>query len=93
MVTQVNVWDAPGAVSGFYMERVPPLVQTEGEPAHERERNSEPVYLFAIVGPVSPRTRAEIECASSLLNRVRRCPTVDGEHPEVRSCHVHESSP
>ena len=45
-VTQVNVWDAPGAVSDFYMERVLPLIQTEGEPEHKPQRHGQPVALY-----------------------------------------------
>ena len=46
MVTQINVWDAPGAVSDFFMERVLPLVQVEGEPANKPERHGEPVSVY-----------------------------------------------
>ena len=34
MVTLVNVWDSQGAVSDFYLDRVLPLIQDEGEPTH-----------------------------------------------------------
>jgi hypothetical protein len=46
MVTQVNVWDAPGAVSDFYMKRVLPLVQAEGEPEHKPKRHGEPLAVY-----------------------------------------------
>ena len=47
LVTQVNVWDAPGAVADFYMERVLPLVQAEGgEPKHKPQRHGEPVAMY-----------------------------------------------
>ena len=46
MVTQVNVWDAPVAISDFYLERVLPLVQAEGEPKHKPHRHGEPVAVY-----------------------------------------------
>ena len=46
MVTLVNVWDAPGAISDFYMERVLPLVEAEGEPEHKPRRHGEPVAVY-----------------------------------------------
>lgn len=46
MVTPVNVWDAPGAVSDFSMERVLPLVEVEGEPVHKPQRHGEPVAVY-----------------------------------------------
>ena len=46
MVTMLNVWDPPGAVSDFYMERVLPLVQAEGEPEHKPQRHGEPVAVY-----------------------------------------------
>ena len=45
-VTLLNVWDAPGAVSDFYMERVLPLVQAEGEPEHKPRRHGQPVAVY-----------------------------------------------
>lgn len=46
MVTLVNVWDSPGAVSDFYMDRVLPLIQDEGEPTHKPQRHGEPVAVY-----------------------------------------------
>lgn len=46
MVTLVNVWDAPGAISDFYMERVLPAVQAEGEPEHKPKRHGERVAIY-----------------------------------------------
>jgi len=46
IVTQINVWDAPGAVSDFYVERVLPIVQAEGEPANKPDRHGEPVSIY-----------------------------------------------
>ncbi len=46
MITTVNVWDTPGAISDFYIERVLPLVQAEGEPANKPQRHGEPVSVY-----------------------------------------------
>ena len=46
MVTQVSVWDAPGAIADFYVERVLPLVQAEGEPEHKPRRHGEPLAIY-----------------------------------------------
>ncbi len=46
MITTVNVWDTPGAISDFYMERVLPQVQAEGEPANKPQRHGEPVSVY-----------------------------------------------
>ena len=45
-VTQVNVWDAPGAVSDFYVERVLPLVEAEGEPENKPRRHGQPLAVY-----------------------------------------------
>jgi len=46
MVTVINVWDAPDAISDFYMDRVLPLVEADGEPEHKPERHGEPVSIY-----------------------------------------------
>jgi hypothetical protein len=46
LVTSVNVWDSPQAVGDFYMERVGPIVQAEGEPANKPERHGEPLAVY-----------------------------------------------
>jgi len=46
IVTMINVWDAPGAVSDFYVERVLPLVEVHGEPDHKPDRHGEPVSFY-----------------------------------------------
>jgi hypothetical protein len=45
-VTGVNVWDTPGAIADFYMERVRPIVDAEGEPTHKPERHGEPLAFY-----------------------------------------------
>jgi hypothetical protein len=45
-VTGVNVWDSPGAIADFYMERVGPIVETEGEPSNKPQRHGEPLAVY-----------------------------------------------
>ena len=46
LVTSVNVWDSPEAVGEFYMERVGPLVQAEGEPLNKPQRHGKPLAVY-----------------------------------------------
>ena len=45
-VTSVNVWDSPQAVGDFYMERLAPIVQAEGEPLNKPVRYGEPLAVY-----------------------------------------------
>ena len=45
-VTQLNVWDSPGAIADNYMERVFPIVQEHGEPDNKPERHGEPITVY-----------------------------------------------
>jgi hypothetical protein len=45
-VTQVNVWDSPAAVGDFFVERIRPIVEIEGEPANKPQRHGEPVAVY-----------------------------------------------
>ena len=45
-VTAVNVWDSAEAVADFFVERVHPIVEAEGEPATKPMRHGEPVALY-----------------------------------------------
>jgi hypothetical protein len=45
-VTGVNVWDTPGAIADFYMDRVRPIVEAEGEPTNRPERHGEPLAFY-----------------------------------------------
>ena len=45
-VTVVNVWETPGAIADFYMERVRPIVEAEGEPANKPQRHGEPLAFY-----------------------------------------------
>ena len=45
-VTQVNVWDNPGAVADFFMKHVLPIIEVDGEPANKPQRHGEPLAIF-----------------------------------------------
>jgi hypothetical protein len=45
-VTTVNVWETPEAIADFFMERVRPIVEAEGEPANKPQRHGEPLSVF-----------------------------------------------
>jgi hypothetical protein len=45
-VTGVNLWDSPAAVADFYLERVGPIVEMEGEPANKPQRHGEPLAVY-----------------------------------------------
>jgi hypothetical protein len=45
-VTAVNVWETPGAIADFFMERIRPIVEAEGEPADKPQRHGEPLAFY-----------------------------------------------
>jgi hypothetical protein len=45
-VMGVNVWDTPEAIADFYVERVGPIVEAEGEPANKPQRHGEPLAFY-----------------------------------------------
>jgi hypothetical protein len=45
-VTAVNVWDTPGAIADFYVERVGPIIEVEGEPTRKPQRHGEPLAFY-----------------------------------------------
>ena len=45
-VTGVNVWETPGAIADFFLERVGPLVEAEGEPSTKPQRRGEPLAFY-----------------------------------------------
>ena len=45
-VAGVNVWDTPAAIAEFYMERVKPIVEAEGEPTNKPQRHGEPLAFY-----------------------------------------------
>jgi len=45
-VTSVHVWESPAAVGDFFMERVRPIIEAEGEPTHKPRRHGEAVAFY-----------------------------------------------
>jgi hypothetical protein len=45
-VEGVNVWDTPKAIADFFLERVGPIVQAEGEPSSKPQRRGEPLAFY-----------------------------------------------
>ena len=45
-VTQLAVWDNPGAIADFYVERIRPIVEAEGEPENGPQRHGEPLAIY-----------------------------------------------
>jgi hypothetical protein len=66
-VTGVNVWDTPGAVADFYMERVQPTVEAEGEPTNKPQRHGEPLaFCFGAAAMASVERRILGQCGRVL---------------------------
>jgi len=45
-ITNVNLWETPGAVADFYQERVEAVVAVEGPPTHKPVRRGSPVAVY-----------------------------------------------
>jgi hypothetical protein len=45
-ISAVNVWDNPSAVADFFLERVEPVIATEGKPEYIPVRHGEPVASY-----------------------------------------------
>ena len=45
-VTGVNVWETPQAIADFFLERVQPFVEAEGEPSSKPQRRGEPLAFY-----------------------------------------------
>jgi hypothetical protein len=45
-VTSLNVWETPEAVADFFMERVRPIVEVEGEPENKPQRHGAPILAY-----------------------------------------------
>src|SRR2546430_1777862 len=45
-VTGVNVWETPGAIADFFLERVRPFLEAEGEPPNKPQRHGEPLAFY-----------------------------------------------
>ena len=42
----INVWDAPGAIADFYVERTRPVIEDIGEPPDKPKRHGEPLAVY-----------------------------------------------
>ena len=51
-VTSVNVWDSSEAVADFFVERVLPLVERDGEPPSKPHRHGAPLAFY--IRPPTP---------------------------------------
>jgi len=45
-IVSVNVWDSHTAVAEFYLDRVEPVIEAHGQPAHKPVRHGEPVAIY-----------------------------------------------
>lgn len=45
-ISALNLWDDPSKIAELYIERVLPIVETEGEPEHKPVRHGEPVAVY-----------------------------------------------
>jgi hypothetical protein len=45
-VAGVNLWETPKAIADFYLERVRPIVEAEGEPTKKPTRHGEPLAFY-----------------------------------------------
>jgi hypothetical protein len=45
-VTSLNLWETPEAVADFFMERVRPIVEAEGEPENKPQRHGPPIMVY-----------------------------------------------
>jgi len=46
MITAVNVWDSASAVGDFFLERVQPVLEEEGQPAYKPVRHGSAVAAY-----------------------------------------------
>jgi hypothetical protein len=45
-VMAINLWDSPEAIADFFVERVRPFVEAEGEPANTPRRHGQPLAVY-----------------------------------------------
>ena len=45
-ISSVTVWDNPSAIADFFLERVEPVIATEGSPDYKPIRRGEPVASY-----------------------------------------------
>jgi hypothetical protein len=57
-IAGVNLWDTPKAVADFYLERVGPIVEAEGEPTSKPKRHGEPLAFYVRPGYFGGSERA-----------------------------------
>jgi hypothetical protein len=46
MINSVNVWDTPSAVGEFFIERVQPVIEAEGQPDYKPARHGNAVAAY-----------------------------------------------
>lgn len=46
MINSVNVWDNPSAVGDFFIERVQPVIEAEGQPDYKPARHGNAVAAY-----------------------------------------------
>jgi hypothetical protein len=49
-VTCINVWDSPEAIAEFFVERVRPFVEAEGQPANKPQRLGQAIRAYVRPG-------------------------------------------
>ena len=74
MITSLNVWDDPSAVADFFVDRVQPVVESEGPADYKPVRRGNAVATyFRPQCPASRRaTKARLRQRSRSLLRARR---------------------
>ena len=45
-VTALNLWETPEAVADFFMERIQPVVEAEGEPVNKPLHHGPPILVY-----------------------------------------------
>jgi hypothetical protein len=45
-IMSLNVWDEPGAIADFFIERIHPLIEQMGPPTHKPDRHGEAVHSY-----------------------------------------------
>jgi hypothetical protein len=45
-VTALNLWETPEAVADFFMQRIRPFVEAEGEPVNKPQHHGPPILVY-----------------------------------------------
>lgn len=53
-VMQVNLWDEPSAVADFFIERVMPVLERDGQPSSKPARHGPPIASYLRAGALGP---------------------------------------